>query len=199
MAHVLSPCPVLAQTKYLARHDAVLKVLFFDIIEDLGLIEASPLWYSPTKPQPGYEGAHAQAYWDFPVYAEYQDLRANRIDAKIVNHQEKKVIVMEMSRHWVSNRQKKTSKKTMKYAPLTRRAGERSEAEQSASTNMAFVTVWFLKKPGTELTPVENCLRAVLELVRRRQNSNVLKVHSFPVILILNMPWFLRCSLSKRQ
>lgn len=70
----------------------------------------------------------------------------------------------------------------------TRRAGERSEAEQSASTNMAFVTVWFLEKPGTELTPVENCLRAVLELVRRRQNSNVLKVHSFPVILILNMP-----------
>ena len=82
---------------------------------------------------------------------------------------------------------------------ISRRAGERSEAEQSASTNMAFVTVWFLEKPGTELTPVENCLRAVLELVRRRQNSNVLKVHSFPVILILNMPWFLRCSLSKRQ
>ena len=69
-----------------------------------------------------------------------------------------------------------------------RRAGERSEAEQSASTNMAFVTVWFLETPETELTPVENCLRAVLELVRRRQNSNVLKVHSFPVILILNKP-----------
>ena len=47
-----------------------------------------------------------------------QDLRANRIDAKIVNHQEKKVIAMEMSRPWVSNRQKKTSEKTMKYAPL---------------------------------------------------------------------------------
>ena len=67
MAHVLSACPALAQTKYLARHDAVLKVLFFDIIEDLGLIEASPPWYSSTKPQPVYEGAHAQAYWDVPV------------------------------------------------------------------------------------------------------------------------------------
>ena len=33
---------------------------------------------------------------------------------------------------------------------FTRRAGERSEAEQSVSTNMAFVTVWFLEKPGTE-------------------------------------------------
>ncbi|XP_067023905.1 uncharacterized protein [Acropora muricata] len=48
-----------------------LKVRFFDIIEDLGLIEASPPWYSPTKPRPVYEGAHAQAYWDVPVYGEY--------------------------------------------------------------------------------------------------------------------------------
>ena len=114
MAHIISACPALAQTKYLARHDAVLKVLFFDIMEDLGLIEA----YSPTKPQPVYEGAYAQAYWDVPVFGEYQDLRANRIDARIVNHQEKKVITMEISCPWVSNRQKKTSEKTMKYAPL---------------------------------------------------------------------------------
>ena len=28
MSHILSACPALAQTKYLARHDAVLKVLF---------------------------------------------------------------------------------------------------------------------------------------------------------------------------
>ena len=95
-----------------------LRSCFFDIIDDLELIEASPPWYSPTKPQPVYKGAHAQAYWDVPVYREYQDLRANRIDARIVNHQEKKVIVMEMSCPWVSNRQKKTSEKTMKYAPL---------------------------------------------------------------------------------
>ena len=43
MAHVLSACPFLAHGKYLARHDAVLKVRFFDIIKDL--IEASPPWY----------------------------------------------------------------------------------------------------------------------------------------------------------
>ena len=49
MAHILSACPALAQTKYLTRHEAVLKVLFFHFMEDLGLIEASPPWYSPTK------------------------------------------------------------------------------------------------------------------------------------------------------
>ena len=88
MAHVLSACPALAQTKYLARHNAVLKVLFFDIIEDLGLIEASLPWYSPTKPWPVYEGAHVQAYWDVPVYREYQDLRANRLDMRIAPGEE---------------------------------------------------------------------------------------------------------------
>ena len=49
MAHVLSACPALAQTKYLARHDTVLKVLFFDIIEDLGLIEALPHQLSHSR------------------------------------------------------------------------------------------------------------------------------------------------------
>ena len=29
MTHILYACPALAKTKYLARHDAVLKVLFF--------------------------------------------------------------------------------------------------------------------------------------------------------------------------
>ena len=42
MAHILSAFPALAQTKYLARHDAVLKVLFFEIICDLGLIDTVP-------------------------------------------------------------------------------------------------------------------------------------------------------------
>ena len=120
MAHELSACPALAQAKYLARHDAVLKVRFFDIIENLGLIVASPLWYSPTKPQPVYEGGHAQAYRNVPVYGEYQDLRANRVDVRIVNHEEKKVIAMEMNSNfpWVSNRQEKASEQTMKYPPL---------------------------------------------------------------------------------
>ena len=36
VAHILSACPALVQTKYLARYDTVLKVLFFEIIFDLG-------------------------------------------------------------------------------------------------------------------------------------------------------------------
>ena len=103
MAHISSACPALAQTKYLARRDAVLKVLFFEIICDLGLIDTVPPWYSPIKPQSVYETAEVQAYWDVPVYGEYQELRANRVDARIVDNREKQVVALEMNCPWVSN------------------------------------------------------------------------------------------------
>ena len=57
MVHILPACPALVQTKYLARHDAVLKFLFFEIIFDLCLIDTVPLWNSPVKPQSVYETA----------------------------------------------------------------------------------------------------------------------------------------------
>ena len=36
---------VLAQNKYLTRHNAALKTLFFEIVHDLGLIESVAPWY----------------------------------------------------------------------------------------------------------------------------------------------------------
>ena len=45
--HVLSGYSVLAQSKYKTRHDAALKVLFFDLLCDMGLIESAPSWCSP--------------------------------------------------------------------------------------------------------------------------------------------------------
>ena len=40
------------------------------------------------------------------------------MDARIVNNREKQVVAVVMRCPWVSNRDKKTSEKTMKYAPL---------------------------------------------------------------------------------
>ena len=77
--HVLSGCGALAQSKYKARHDAALKVLFFDLLSDVGLIESVPSWCSPETPKPGYKNDRASAFWDIPVYAEKTEVRANRI------------------------------------------------------------------------------------------------------------------------
>ena len=52
VAHVLSGCSVLAQTKYLSRHNAALKILFFELLKSYQLIEVIPPWYSPIQPNP---------------------------------------------------------------------------------------------------------------------------------------------------
>ena len=118
MAHVISGCGALAQTKYMQRHNAALKILFFEFLKDLDLIQCIPPWYSPVSPKPEYKNDRACAYWDVPVFAENTEVRANRIDARIVDRKEKKVILIEMSCPWVSNREQKEQEKTDKYAPL---------------------------------------------------------------------------------
>ena len=115
IAHVLAGCPSLAQTKYMERHNAALKVLFFEILRDLETV--SP-WFSRIEPKPLYESTQAQAFWDVPVYAEHTMVRANRVDARIIDHKEKKVLLVEMSCPWIDNREKKEAEKMEKYGPL---------------------------------------------------------------------------------
>ena len=52
------------------------------------------------------------------MYADHQEVRANRVDTKVMNHESKKVMTIEMSCPWISNREKKSEEKTMKYGPL---------------------------------------------------------------------------------
>ena len=68
-----------------------------------------------------YESIHWQAFWDVQVYAEHTVVCANRVDARIFDHKEKRVLLVEMSCPWVDNRVKKEAekaKKTKKYGPL---------------------------------------------------------------------------------
>ena len=118
VSHILSGCTALAQTKYLFRHNMALKVLFYEILHDQGLLEEVPPWYSPVMPKPEYRSEQVEAWWDVPVYADHQEVRANRVDARIVDHANKKVLTLEMSCPWISNREKKSEEKTMKYGPL---------------------------------------------------------------------------------
>ena len=116
--HILVGCTALAQNKYLFRHNMALKVLFYEILRDQDLLEEVPPWYSPVMPKPVYKSEQAEAWWDVPVYADHQEVRANRVDARVVNHVSKKVMTIEMSCPWISNREKKSEEKTMKYGPL---------------------------------------------------------------------------------
>ena len=53
-----------------------------------------------------------------PLYAENTEVRTNRIDARIVDKNEKKVIVIEMSCPCLENHQLNDLEKTQKYGPL---------------------------------------------------------------------------------
>ena len=59
-----------------------------------------------------------QAFWDIPVFAEHNEVRANRVDVRIVNLQEKIVSTIDKSCPWVENRCQKDEEKTLKYGPL---------------------------------------------------------------------------------
>ena len=93
LVHVLAGCSALAQSKYLERHNEALKVLFFEMTEAL-------------------------AFWDVPVYAEHTIVKANRVDARFVDHKDKKVWAVEMSTPWMEHREKKCEEKKVKYGPL---------------------------------------------------------------------------------
>ena len=107
-----------AQYKYLESHNAALKVLFFEMTRDLKLIDSVPPWYSCAVPKPVYESSEAFAFWDVPVYAGHTIVEANRVDARFVDHKNKKVWTVEMSCPWMEHREKKSEEKTVKYGPL---------------------------------------------------------------------------------
>ena len=113
----LTSCSALAQNKYLARHNVSLKVLFWEILRELPLSDTAPPWYSPVVPKPNYESPEAQAYWDIPVFAVSEQLRQNRVDARFIDHEKKRVLAVEMSCPWTENR-KETRREDHQVCPL---------------------------------------------------------------------------------
>ena len=83
---MLAGCLALAQSKYLARYNAALKLLFFEMLRDLQLCEGVPPWYSPVAPKPLYESPDAQAFWNIPMFAEHNHVRSNRVDVRVIDH-----------------------------------------------------------------------------------------------------------------
>ena len=101
---VVAGCSALAKTKYLARHNAALKILYFELLTKYDLAESIPPWYSPKEPDAITENNFITAYWDVPVFAENTEIRANRIDARIVDKVRKEILLLEMSCPWITNR-----------------------------------------------------------------------------------------------
>ena len=112
VAHVLAGCSAVAQTKYLERHNSVLRILFFEILSKYNLLPREEYaWYKRISPKPVYENEELKALWDVPLFAEQVEVRANRIDAQVIDKVKKEVTLIEMSCPWMENRQMKTEEK----------------------------------------------------------------------------------------
>ena len=82
-------------------------MLYFELLRDLKLVDEVPPWYSKIQPKSLYKSQDVQAFWDIPVFAEHNEVREDRVDARIDIHWEKIVGTIEMSCPWVENRGKK--------------------------------------------------------------------------------------------
>ena len=116
--HILSGSSALAQTKYLLRHNNAFKILFFEVLRSLDLMTKVEPWFSQVTPKPLYENEHATAFWDVPLFADPTQVKANRIDATVIDKTSKQVRVIEMSCPWLENRESKDFEKTTKYSQL---------------------------------------------------------------------------------
>ena len=92
LANVFWRCSSLTQTKYMDRHNASLKVLFFAMLRDLKLADSVPPWYSRVEPKALYELEDAEAYWEVPVYAEHTFVQTSRVDTCFVDHKSMRVL-----------------------------------------------------------------------------------------------------------
>ena len=83
--HILSGCNALAQAKYLQRHNSAFKILFFEVLRSLDLITQVEPWFSQVTSKLLYENEHATAFWDVPLFADTTQVKANRIDAMVID------------------------------------------------------------------------------------------------------------------
>ena len=90
-------------------------------------------------PKPVYKSEQVEAWWDVPVYADHQEVRANGFDARVVNHVSKKVMTIEMSCPWTTNREKKSEEKTMKYGPLRWELKEKYKGYEYTSITSSYM------------------------------------------------------------
>ena len=144
---------------------------FFELLKDFDLIESNPPWFSPIQPKPHYENNKAIAYWDIQVFAEETEVRANRIDARVEDKENKEILLIEMTCPWIENREKKEEEKTRKYAALRWEIKQRNPGYKVKQINIVMdVLGGYSKDVGRRMTDLFGKIRAK-NILRRMQKT----------------------------
>ena len=118
VSHVISGCTVLANTYYKARHDNMLKVIYYYLLFKLGFEEKWHAWYEVNIIEPVKSNEVCSIYWDYPLQTNNFQ-RFNKPDIVIIYKQQDKISLIEGSVPWDENIASKQIEKRNKYKELS--------------------------------------------------------------------------------
>ena len=81
------------------------------------LIEEVPPWYSQVMLKLAYQNTMSETFWDIPICAEHNEVRANRIDARLVSHGRNEVWTLKLAAHGLRVEPRKMRKRHSRMDP----------------------------------------------------------------------------------
>ena len=113
--HIVSGCPVLAKKEYIYRHDRVGAYIHWKLCQHYE-IPTEERWYKHT-PEKVSENDKVTILWDMPIHTD-REIKANRPDIVVKDHQERKCLLIEVSVPTDDNVSLKEMEKLSKYKDL---------------------------------------------------------------------------------
>ena len=121
--HLLNRCPKLLKSRYLQRHNQVLKSFFYEMLFKYGLIDHIPPWFTESTPKPFYQNDEVSVWWDIPEFAganTEEEREVFRPDGKLKLLHEKIIYLIEITISWIDNREERYEEKNNKYVHIMR-------------------------------------------------------------------------------
>ena len=152
------------------------------MLRSLDLITTTSPWYSQAQPKPKYENDRVNAYWDVLLFAGSTHVKANRINARIIDKERKEVRVLEMSCPCVENRDDEAMENTSKYGPLRCEIEQRHTDYKVTQHNIIIDVLGRYSQDFTKTLKklVENRCRSVATQMQKSVVTSYL--HSFKVL-----------------
>ena len=124
--HIMCSCSAIAQTLYTARHDRMLRPVYYAILKTLGITnneedeegETIP-WYRELPPKCCVETKEVKVLWNIPLHLDVVPKDgANNPDIAICNEKERQWLIFEGTVCNIGQIQEQDKLKTEKYANL---------------------------------------------------------------------------------
>ena len=113
--HIVSGCPIYANTIYLRRHNNVAKYIYNKICEENGLPSMNQ-WYD-VEPKPVVENNESKVLWDFTIQTD-KEITAVRPDIVFMNKKDKIALLIDIAVPRDDNIVDKRIEKIEKYQSL---------------------------------------------------------------------------------